>query len=96
MNLQFVRTTDIQRNFKTILKKLQQSNDPVVVLRDSVPEAVMVPFNEYQRLSSLDKAQLDAQFEAIWEDMRRRNANVSDEELNKDIELAKRYAKRRS
>lgn len=96
MNLQFVRTTDIQRNFKSILKKLQQSNDPVVVLRDSVPEAVMVPFNEYQRLSSLDKAQLDAQFEAIWEDMRRRNANVSDEELNKDIELAKRYAKRRS
>ncbi|MBI4065043.1 type II toxin-antitoxin system Phd/YefM family antitoxin [Candidatus Gottesmanbacteria bacterium] len=95
MNYQFVRTTDIQRNFKSILEKLHASNEPVVVLRDSVPEVVMVPYTEYQELSLIKRQLLRTRMDEIWETMRKRNANVSDEEINAVIEQAKRYAKRR-
>ncbi len=94
MNLQFVRTTDIQRNFKNVLEKLHASNEPIVVLRDSVPEAVMLTYAEYRRISDIDKQLITARFEKMWKEMAKRNANVSDEELNADIERAKRYARR--
>lgn len=95
MNPQFVRTTDIQRNFKKILEQLHASNEPVVVLRDSVPEAVMVTYAEYRQLSEFKKQEVRNRMEEVWEEMRKRNAHVSDEQLNADIERAKRYAKRR-
>ena len=95
MNIQFVRTTDIQRNFKKILEKLHTTNEPVVVLRDSVPQAVMVPYNEYRQLSELKKQQLRIRMDEVWEEMRKHNVNISDEKLNKIIEEAKQYAKRR-
>ena len=95
MNLQFVRTTDIQRNFKSVLAKLHASNEPVVVLRDSVPEAVMLPYGEFQRISDIEKQLVTLRFEKLWKEMAQHNANVSDEELNTAIEAAKRYAKRR-
>ena len=95
MNLQFVRTTDIQRNFKRILEKLHATNEPVVVLRDSVPVSVMLPYAEYQRISEIEKQLTTFRFEKLWKEMGKRNANVSDEELDRDIEAAKRYAKRR-
>lgn len=92
---QFVRTTDVQRNFKSVLEKLRSSNEPVIVLRDSVPEAVMLPYAEYRQLSELKKQEVKTRMEEVWEEMRKHNADVSDEELNADIERAKRYAKRR-
>ena len=46
-------------------------------------------------MSVLKKQLLRRRMEEIWETMRKRNANVSDEEINKVIEEAKRYAKRR-
>lgn len=95
MNPQFVRSTDIQRNFKRVLAKLHASNEPVVVLRDSVPEAVMLTYAEYQVLSEFRKQEVRARMEEVWEEMRKRNANISDKELNADIERAKRYTKRR-
>ena len=94
MNTQIVRTTDIQRNFKQVLQKLRSSTSPVVVVRDSVPEAVMLSYQEYERLSMIEKLLLKSQFEHIWEGMRQRNAHVSTAILNADIKRAKRYAKR--
>ena len=95
MNYQFVRTTDIQRNFKSVLKKLHASEEPVIVLRDSIPEAVMLPYARYQELSLLKTTLLRKRMDEIWDRMRGYNANVPDEELNKDIDRAKRYAKNR-
>lgn len=95
MNVQFVRTTDIQRNFKAVLEKLHAANEPVVVMRDSVPEAVMLSYIKYQQLSRLEKQLIDKRMEEVWETMRRHNANVPDEEIDADIERAKRYARRR-
>lgn len=45
MNLQTVTTTDIQRNFRSILDSL---DEPVVVIRDSRPEAVVISYEDYK------------------------------------------------
>lgn len=94
MNLQFVRTTDIQRNFKSILKQLHASDEPIVVLRDSVPQAVMLPYAEYKELASLKTTFLRKRMEEVWNRMRAVNAHITDGELNADIRRARQYAKR--
>ncbi len=89
-----ISSTQVQRNFTQVLQKLRSSNEPLVVVRDSVPEAVMMGYAEYRRLFALEKQLITARFEKLSEEMAKHNANISDEELNADIERAKRYAKR--
>ncbi len=95
MSTNIISSTDVQRNFTQVLQKLRSSNEPLVVVRDSVPAAVMMGYAEYRRLFALEKQLVTARFEKLWEEMARHNANISDKELNADIERAKRYAKRR-
>ncbi|MBI5620634.1 type II toxin-antitoxin system Phd/YefM family antitoxin [Candidatus Gottesmanbacteria bacterium] len=95
INTNIISSTDVQRNFTQVLQKLRSSNEPLVVVRDSVPAAVMMGYSEYQELITLKKQLLKKKMEEIWDAMRMKNADVSDEELNADIERAKRYAKRR-
>lgn len=94
LNTNIISSTDVQRNFTQVLQKLRSSNEPLVVVRDSVPEAVMMGYMEYRRLSGMEKQLVTARFEKLWEEMAKHNTNISDEELNADIERAKRYAKR--
>lgn len=95
LDTNIISSTQVQRNFTQVLAKLRSSSEPLVVVRDSVPEAVMMPYGEYQQFAAFKKHLLKEKMEKIWEEMTIHNANVSDEELNADIERAKRYAKRR-
>ncbi len=95
INTNIISSTQIQRNLTQVLQKLRDSHEPLVVVRDSVPAAVMMAYTEYQELATLKKQLLKKKMEEIWDAMRIKNTDVSDEELNADIERAKRYAKRR-
>ena len=96
MDMNIVSTTEIQRNFKRVLDRLNATSEPLVVVRDSQPEIVMLPYLEYKRLSEIEKQMVKQQMEMVWEKMRKKNAKVSDKELNADIEEAVRYARRGS
>ena len=58
MNFQIVTTTQVQRGFRKILDSL---DEPVVVMRDSKPGAVVMPYADYmeyvaqRRLMMADK-----------------------------------------
>lgn len=92
MDIQIVSSTHIQRNLKSVLAGLHA---PVLVVRDSVPTAVMLPYLEYQRLASLETAQLKQQMKDTLGAMNRQHNNVSDRELNRDIAEARRATRRR-
>ena len=77
-----------------ILSQLNSSKEPLVVVRDSQPEAVMLPFEEYQRLSAIENQLLREKMEAILIDLSRKNKNISDSELDKDIKIAKNALRR--
>lgn len=95
LNTNIISSTDVQRNFTQVLAKLRSSNEPLVVVRDSQPAAVMMGYEEFKRFSEIEKQLVKAKMELVWETLRKKNKNVSDEELNKLIAEAKRYAKRR-
>jgi len=91
MNTQMVSVTDVQRNFKYILDNLVSQN-PTLILRDSVAEAVLLSFEEYKRLVNLEKDILKMKVLANMDQLHKKNKNFSDEEIDRDIEYAKKHA----
>lgn len=94
MDTNIVSTTELQRNIKSVLAQLDKSSEPLIVVRDSKPKAVMLQYSEYKRLSGMEKEVLKLQMEQLWEKMRLKNKNISDKELDRDITEAIKYAKR--
>lgn len=88
-----VTVTQIQRNFKHILDNLVPKN-PTLIIRDSVPEAVILSFEEYKRLSSLERETIKNRMLSIMDNLAEKNKNISFEELDRDIEYAKKHAPR--
>lgn len=91
MNTQMVSVTDVQRNFKYILDNLVSQN-PTLILRDSVAKAVLLSFEEYKRLINLEKDILKMKVLANMDQLHKKNKNFSDEEIDRDIEYAKKHA----
>lgn len=92
--MDIVSTTDLQRNIKKVLEKLNSSTEPLVVVRDSEPKAVMLQYSEFKRLSEIEKQMIRKEMEEVLEIMRKRNAKVPMKEIDKVIEEAIRYARR--
>lgn len=90
MNLQTVTTTDIQRNFSRILSNL---NEPVVVMRDSRPEAVVVDYFEYLELKKVKEESEIEEFEKLLDKVHAKNAHISVKKMEKDIEEALKYVR---
>ena len=93
MDTQMVTVTQIQRNFKHILDNLVP-NSPTLIIRDSIPEAVILSFEEYKRFINLDKEILKKEMFAIMADVHEKNKHFTDEEIDRDIKYAKKHAPR--
>ena len=89
MNTNIISSTDVQRNFTQVLQKLRSSNEPLVVVRDSQPAAVMMQYDAYKRILEVERQLAKARMELVWESMRKKNKNVSDVQLNKLIDGCK-------
>ena len=94
MDTNIVSTTDLQRNMRQILTRLNDSNEPLIVVRDSKPEAVVMRYDEYRRISALEKEQLKQKMMAILADRAKRFRHISDKELDADIKKARRAVRR--
>jgi len=87
-----VSVTDVQRNFKNILDNLVPKN-PTLVIRDSTPRAVILSFEEYKRLTQLEREALKKEISMVMDVLSKKNAKFSDEEINRDIEYARKHAR---
>ena len=85
-----VSVTDLQRNSKKVLAKV--SENPLIVLRGSVPEAVLMSLEEYKRLMNLEREILKRKVLANIDRLSQLNKHFSDEEIDRDIEYAKKHA----
>ena len=90
MNTQMVSVTNLQRNSKKVLA--EAAKNPLIVLRNSVPEAVIISIEEYKRLANLEKETLKKEILANMEYLHERNKHFSDKEINEDIEYARKHA----
>lgn len=92
MNLQIISTTQIQRNLSSILNYLEE---PVVVVRDSKPEAVLMPYDDYTQLAKESRVELARRIKQSLAGIRSEFASTSEKNLNRLIEQAKIYARHR-
>jgi PHD/YefM family antitoxin component YafN of YafNO toxin-antitoxin module len=94
MDTNIISTTQIQRNIKLVFAKLSQNKEPLIVVRDSIPQAVMMSYSEYIRISNLEKKVLKDQMEQILVDLSAKNASISNKQLEKDVTHAIKATRR--
>ncbi len=90
-----IGVTELQRKFRTVFDEVVQKQIPYILTRGSRPEAVMIPYEQYLRLVQADEAGVLARFDHLLDRMDRANAQYSDEEIEADLEEARKLVRTR-
>jgi prevent-host-death family protein len=77
--------TELQRNFKRVFDEVTKGKASHILTRKSRPEAVLLPYEEYVRLTQLSDSEVAARFNRIAARMRSINAQFADEEVEADL-----------
>ena len=89
MAQKIIGVTDLQRRFKAVFDEVREERVPYVLTRGSRPEAVLLPYEEYQRLERLDEKEVVYRFDRLLERMRERNERTAEREVTEDVERAR-------
>ncbi len=84
-----IGVTELQRKFRAFFEEVVQKRTPLVLTRGSRPEAVLVPYEDYQRFQQMQENEVLARFDQVWNRLAQLNASFSDEEIAADIEAAR-------
>ena len=84
-----VGVTELQRRFRAIFDEVARERIPYVLTRGSRPEAVLVPYDEFRRLKTLEDREVLARFDRLLARMAQQNAHFPDEEVEADVEAAR-------
>jgi prevent-host-death family protein len=85
-----VGVTELQRQFRAFFEDVVLKRIPLVLTRGSRPEAVLIPYEDYQRFQQLQENEVLARFDQVWNRLAQLNASYSDEEIASDIESARK------
>lgn len=98
MKQQIIGVTELQRQFRLVFDKVVKKGIPFILTRGSRPEAVLISYEEYLRYQALNETDEQKRFDLLMKRMQVLNENVSDAELEADVEAAIQEvrAKRRS
>lgn len=86
---QIIGVTELQRKFRSFFDLVVNKGQPIILTRGSRPEAVLIPYEDYERYQQLQENEILAKFDAVWEKLDNLNASYSDDEINNDIENAR-------
>ncbi len=80
-----IGTTDLQRNFRTILDEVAKDRVPYVLTRGSRPEAALVPYADYLRFQELMERDVLNRVNAMLARLADENAGFSEAEVTADV-----------
>ena len=89
MAQKIIGVTDLQRRFKAVIDEVRENRVPYVLTRGSRPEAVLLPYDEYQRLERLDEKEVIFRFDRLLQNMGERNAGRSERDVAQDVRRAR-------
>lgn len=89
MTVKIIGVTELQRRFRAVFDEVREDRVPYVLTRGSRPEAVLLPYEEYQRLEQLDEKEVVYRFDRLLERAGQRNENVPDEDVIEDVRRAR-------
>ena len=84
-----IGVTELQRRFRPFFEDVVRKRIPLVLTRGSRPEAVLIPYEDYLRFQQMQESEVLARFDQVWARLAKVNAEVSDQELAADIEVAR-------
>ena len=70
-------------------------DEPVVVMRDSKPEKVLLNYDDYVQMKNRDLKAKDEEFFAMLDSIHARNAHIPEKEVERDVEEALKYVRSR-
>ncbi len=81
---------EVQRNYKSIVKKVKKTNQPVIVISKNEPEVAIVSLELLERYEQL---QNNGQLWAIIDEMRAQNADIDTDtaynEITKEVAIVR-------
>jgi prevent-host-death family protein len=83
-----IGVTELQRRFKTVFDEVVNNHTPYILTRGSRPEAVLIPYEEYQRYLKLNEENILASFDTMTKRLGELNAKYPDEEVVADVKKA--------
>lgn len=86
---QIIGVTELQRKFRSFFDLVVNKGQPIILTRGSRPEAVLIPYEDYERYQQLQENEILAKFDAVWEKLDNLNASYSNDEIENDIENAR-------
>lgn len=85
-----IGVTELQRQFRSFFEEVVRKRVPLVLTRGSRPEAVLLPYEDYQRFQQIQESEVLAHFDQVWTRLAQLNASFSDDEIAADIEAARK------
>ena len=95
MVTRIIGVTDLQRRFRAIFDEVREERVPYVLTRGSRPEAVLLPYEEYERLERLDEREVVYRFDRLLDRTRRRSEDTGQEDVLADVRRARDETRRR-
>lgn len=96
---QLISAKDLRNNFAEILNMVVYGNTNVVITRFSKPQAVLVDYDEYQRLLNPKSRFSEKEWQGLFkplDEIRRNLPKVSQKRVEKDINEAIKYARKKT
>lgn len=84
-----IGVTDFRRRFRAVLDEVVGRHVPYVLTRRSRPEAALIPYEDFLRFRELEERDVLRLFDRCRARLARRNAEISDEDLARDVARAR-------
>jgi len=84
-----VAVAELGERFQAVLDEVAEDHLPYVVTRGQQPEAVLVPYAEFQRLVRNSDEAVLRRFDEARARIRERTAQFNEEEIAADVEAAR-------
>ncbi|HJN43883.1 MAG: hypothetical protein CL477_10155 [Acidobacteria bacterium] len=94
MAARIIGVTELQRRFKAVFDEVRENRVPYVLTRGSRPEAVLLPYEEYERLERLDEKEVVYRFDRLLERTYRRSEDTDEADVAADVRRAREETRR--
>jgi len=84
-----IGVTELQRRFRSFFEDVVRKRTPLILTRGSRPEAVLLPYEDYERFQQMQENEVLARFDQVWKRLAELNASFNDDEIAADIEAAR-------
>lgn len=84
-----VAVAELGKRFRAVFDEVTEDHVPYVVTRGEQPEAVLVPYDDFQRLLKQSDNEVLRRFDEVRARIRERTAGFSEEEIAADVAAAR-------